>query len=132
MAGGAGTPALLAACGGGFLAAGYLTPDALSERIVAARATGVWFGVNVFAEPAEPVDQDALLRYADELRPEFAAYGMVPRLPPAGDDDHWAEELELLLADPVPAASFTFGVPPRAAVAALRRAGTLVLQTVTT
>jgi NAD(P)H-dependent flavin oxidoreductase YrpB (nitropropane dioxygenase family) len=136
MAGGAGTPALLAACGGGFLAAGYLTPDAIAARIAEARAGGTWFGVNVFAPaPATVIttaDEAALLRYLEELRPEFTVYDLTPALPPAPDDDHWAAKLDLLLSDPVPAVSFTFALPPAATVAALRRAGTFVLQTVTT
>ncbi len=135
MAGGAGTPALLAACGGGFLAAGYLTPSALADRIAAVRIAAVrsggWFGVNLFAPSAAAPTGD-LPRYADELRPEFAVYGLSPALPAVADDDHWAAKLDLLLADPVPAVSCTFGIPPAATVAALRRAGTLVLQTVTT
>ncbi|GAA3192732.1 nitronate monooxygenase [Dactylosporangium siamense] len=132
MAGGAGTPALLAACGGGFLAGGYLAPDALAARIAEARAGGTWFGVNVFAPSPTPVAAGALRRYLEELRAEFAVYDLTPALPSAPDDDHWAAKLDLLLADPVPAVSFTFGLPPAATVAALRRAGTLVLQTVTT
>jgi NAD(P)H-dependent flavin oxidoreductase YrpB (nitropropane dioxygenase family) len=131
MAGGAGTPALLTACGGGFLAAGYLTPDTLASRRTDARAAGTWFGVNLFAPPAVPADPSALRRYAAELAPEFAVHGLRPAPPPAPDDDHWAAKIELLLADPVPAVSCTFGIPARATVAALRRAGTLVLQTVT-
>ncbi|MEV0127700.1 nitronate monooxygenase [Dactylosporangium sp. NPDC050688] len=132
MAGGAGTPALLAACGGGFLAAGYLTADALAERMAAARAGGTWFGVNLFAPPPVPCAAGDLRRYLDELRDEFAVYGLTPALPPEPDDDHWAAKLDLLLADPVPAVSCTFGIPAAPAVAALRRAGSLVLQTVTT
>ncbi|MGI5185920.1 nitronate monooxygenase [Dactylosporangium sp. CA-152071] len=134
MAGGAGTPALLAACGGGFLAAGYLTPAALASRIAsvraAVRAGGGWFGVNLFAPPEGPVGD--LAAYADELAPEFAVYDLAPAVPAGADDDHWAEKLDLLLTDPVPAVSFTFGIPSASTVAALRRAGTLVLQTVTT
>src|SRR5206468_4315330 len=37
----------------------------------------------------------------------------------------------LLLSDPVPVVSFTFGVPRAEVIAALRAAGTLVIQTVT-
>jgi nitronate monooxygenase len=37
-----------------------------------------------------------------------------------------------LLDDPVPMVSFTFGIPPRSVIAALRQANTVVVQTVTT
>ncbi|MEU6657579.1 nitronate monooxygenase [Streptomyces sp. NPDC046821] len=39
--------------------------------------------------------------------------------------------MDLLLSSPVPVVSFTFGLPDEAVVAALRKAGTLVVQTVT-
>jgi nitronate monooxygenase len=47
------------------------------------------------------------------------------------DDDGWQEKVDLLLADPVPVVSFTFGLPPRAVISTLRQAGTLTLQAVT-
>ncbi|REE64628.1 nitroalkane oxidase [Streptomyces sp. 3212.3] len=50
---------------------------------------------------------------------------------PAEDDDHWRDKIDLLLADPVPVVSFTFGLPGRSIVAELRKAGTVVVQTVT-
>lgn len=37
-----------------------------------------------------------------------------------------------MLDDPVPMVSFTFGIPPRSVIAALQRAGTVVVQSVTT
>src|SRR5262249_956732 len=40
-------------------------------------------------------------------------------------------KLDVLLADPVPLVSFTFGLPPASTFAALRDAGTLAMQSVT-
>ncbi|RZU48378.1 nitroalkane oxidase [Krasilnikovia cinnamomea] len=136
MAGGASTTALVAAAahagGAGFVPGGYRTPDELAEQIAAVRAAGVPFGVNLFAPPPVPVDPDAFRRYADDLEPDAETLGLTLRgNTPVEDDDHWRAKLDLLLADPVPVVSFTFGIPERRTVTALRRAGTLTWQTVT-
>jgi nitronate monooxygenase len=136
MAGGAGTPALVTAAaragGLGFLAAGYKTPEALAGQIAAVRAEGVPFGVNVFAPNPVPVDPAAYRRYAEAIQPEAEPYGLdLTGGDPVEDDDRWTDKIDLLLAEPVPLVSFTFGVPEPAVVAALRTAGTLVAQTVT-
>jgi nitronate monooxygenase len=103
LAGGPSTPELAAAvsnAGGlGFLAAGYLTADALRERIAATRAlTDRPFAVNLFVPGprAEPTV------YADYVRDLGE---------PRWDDDDWDAKLELLRADPVALVSFTFGCP---------------------
>ncbi|WP_432991367.1 nitronate monooxygenase [Dactylosporangium sp. CA-233914] len=133
MAGGPSTPALVdaaAAAGSfGFLAAGYRTAADLAAQI--RQVTGD-FGVNVFAPAPVPVDPAAFRRYAQELRPEGEPYGIDPAAAEiVENDDDWAAKLDLLLTHPVPVVSFTFGLPPGGAIAALRRAGTFVLQTVT-
>jgi NAD(P)H-dependent flavin oxidoreductase YrpB (nitropropane dioxygenase family) len=135
MAGGPSTPALVTAAaragGLGFLAAGYRTPGSLSEQIASVRGAGVPFGVNLFAPNPLPVDPAAYRRYRDALTAEADRLGVVLPEVPVEDDDHWSAKIDLLLADPVPVVSFTFGIPPAAVTAALRRAGTVVAQTVT-
>ena len=128
MAAGAGTPSLAAAvsnAGGlGFVAAGYLTADALREQIVATRElTGRPFGVNVFVPGTDPVDQAAVAAYRERLAAEADRYG-VPLGEPVGDDDHWDAKLAVLREERVPLASFTFGCPTPEVVAELRAAGT--------
>ena len=60
MAGGPGTPALVTAAtragGLGFLAGGYKSPEALTDEIAVMAATGLPFGVNLFAPNPVPVD----------------------------------------------------------------------------
>lgn len=135
MAGGPSTPALVTAAAGagglGFLAAGYKTPEGLAEQIAAVRSASVPFGVNVFAPNLVPVDVEAFRRYARAIQAEADRYGLEPAGDPVEDDDHWNAKIDLLLADPVPVVSFTFGIPGPAVVTALRAAGTLVVQTVT-
>jgi NAD(P)H-dependent flavin oxidoreductase YrpB (nitropropane dioxygenase family) len=139
MAGGPTTPALViaaAAAGAvGFLAAGYKTADAFAEQIAAVRAAGVPFGVNLFAPNPVPVDPAEFRSYAQRLQPEGERYGLdlaqTVLSVPVEDDDHWHEKVAVLLDDPVPIVSFTFGLPPASDVRALRERGMLLVQTVT-
>ncbi|HWE54918.1 MAG TPA: nitronate monooxygenase [Acidimicrobiales bacterium] len=137
MAGGPTTPELVtsaAAAGSlGFLAGGYKTPGLLAEQIAAVRAVTGTFGVNLFAPNPLPVDRDAYRDYVAHIRPEAARYGLdVSDNDPWEDDDSWSDKIDLLLSDPVPVVSFTFGIPDLAVIGALRRVGTVTVQTVTT
>ncbi|GIH29705.1 oxidoreductase [Acrocarpospora phusangensis] len=136
MAGGGSTPELVTAAaeagGLGFIPAGYKTPAAFAEQIARVRTAGVPFGVNLFAPNPVPVDPGDYRRYAASLRPEADRYGVdVTGIAVTEDDDHWQDKIDLLLSDPVPLAGFTFGVPEAHIVKALRGAGTVVAQTVT-
>lgn len=137
MAGGPSTAALagaVASAGGlGYLAAGYKTPEALEKQIAEVRAQDVRaFGVNLFV-PGPPAKLPyAVAVYRKELRAEADRYDT--DLPPTDPEDRdWFEaKLELLLRDPVPTVSFTFGLPSQEAVAQLHDADTSVVATVTT
>jgi nitronate monooxygenase len=135
MAGGASTPALVAAvaeAGGlGFLAAGYLPLDKLREQIRTVRQlTNRAFGVNVFVPGDPAADPEALARYRDRLEAEAALYGTTLGEPFA-DDDAWGEKLALLRDERVPVASFTFGCPAKATISTLKRYVSDVVVTVT-
>lgn len=136
LAGGPTTPRLAAAvsnAGGlGFLAAGYLTADALADQIAraAAMAEGP-VGVNVFAPGSPSVCGDRVDAYAATLAAEADRAGTglgTPRF----DDDQWDAKLALLAAEPPPVTSFTFGCPDPAVITALQAAGCEVWVTVTT
>ncbi|GER23743.1 oxidoreductase [Zafaria cholistanensis] len=136
MAGGPSTPELVQAAAGagglGFLAAGYKTPGQLAGEIAQVRAGTGRFGVNVFAPNPVPVQRAAFDAYVEALRDWAGNYGVDLRsAEPREDDDEWDAKVELLAADPVPVVTFTFGLPPAGTVGRLRRAGSLVLQTVT-
>jgi len=136
MAGGPTTPALVIAAaragGFGFLAGGYKSPQDLASQIRDVRKSGVSFGVNLFAPHPVPVDPDAYRRYARVLLPEAQRLGVsLPEGEPIEDDDHWRAKIDVLIEDPPPVASFTFGIPERQVIARLRHAGVIVLQTVT-
>jgi len=135
LAGGPSTPELAAAvsnAGGlGFVAAGYLTAEALRERIEQTRAlTQSPIGVNVFVLHEERVDPIAVAAYARELEPEALAHGV--RLgQPRFDDDALDAKLELLLGLNVDVVSTTFGCLTAEAVERLHGSGTEVWATVT-
>lgn len=138
MAGGPSTPALVAAAsaagGFGFLGGGYLTGDALAGQLRQARElAGGPFGVNLFvpARPARSGVDRSVLAYRDELAVEAARYGVELPEPDPGDDDHYADKLALLVAEPVAVVSFTFGLPGADAIARLHDVGTHLAVTVT-
>ncbi|MFJ4691631.1 nitronate monooxygenase [Streptomyces sp. NPDC088766] len=137
MAGGVSLPQLAAAvseAGGlGFLAAGYKTADGMYQEIKQLRSlTSRPFGVNLFMPQPEHAETGAVEVYAHQLAGEAAWYGTELGDPDSGRDDGYDAKLAVLLDNPVPVASFHFGVPSPDALAALRRAGTFTLVTATT
>lgn len=136
MAGGPTTAALASAAtragAFAFLPGGYLTPDRLADDVAAAHGWGRPFGVNLFVPGPATLDRAAFAAYAGRLAPEAAALDVGLAAVPVEDDDHWADKLRLLVEDPVPVVSFTFGLPAAADIRALRRAGTVLLASVTT
>lgn len=136
MAGGPTTPDLVIAAAGagglGILAGGYKPTEVLEAQIRTVRAAEVSFGVNLFAPNPVPVDAAAFREYARVIADEGKRYEVdLHDVAITEDDDHWQEKVDVLLAEPVPLVSFTFGIPAPSVVAALRASGTLVMQTVT-
>src|SRR3954453_6044364 len=135
LAGGPSTPELAAAVseagGFGFLAAGYLGPDELAERIGATRKlTDRPLGVNVFAPVPGPASPEAYSAYVRRLTEWAAGRGYEVGEPRYGDDAY-TEKIELLVADPVSVVSFTFACPERDTIKSLKQAGSEVWITVT-
>lgn len=131
MAGGPTTPDLVVAAAEadafGFLAAGYLTPQALAEQLQSARARTEDLGVNLFVPERVEPDREAVAAYRDRLLGE----GFDVPEPVWSDDDHWRDKVDLLLGEPVPWVGFTFGLPGEGVVDAFHDAGTEVAITVT-
>jgi nitronate monooxygenase len=137
MAGGITTPALVAAvCEAGALgslAAPLLSPQRLRDEVAAVRAlTARPFAVNLFVldEPGT-FARDGEARAIARLASWRARYGLAAQSPPARLCESFAAQLEALAECAPAVASFHFGVPPRARIDALRRAGTRVLGTAT-
>ncbi|AZA11918.1 NAD(P)H-dependent flavin oxidoreductase [Corynebacterium gerontici] len=134
MAGGPSTPELCAAvsnAGGlGFLAAGYLSPEELDERIDATlELTSRPFGVNLFVPGPRHTDTAAW----QEFRARLAQLTGAP-LPeaPTWSDDYYVEKLERIVNSSVPVVSFTFGNPTREVADRLRAAGKSIVLHATT
>ncbi|MFI2367178.1 nitronate monooxygenase [Streptomyces sp. NPDC018833] len=137
MAGGASCPRLAAAvsdAGGlGFLAAGYKTADGMYQEIKQIRTlTARPFGVNLFMPQPGTADPAAVDVYRQQLAGEATWYETPLGDTDAGRDDGYEAKLAILLDDPVPVVSFTFGCPSRDALASLGAVGTLTVVTVTT
>ena len=136
MAGGASNPRLaaaVAASGGlGFLAAGYKTSEAMYQEIRQLRdLTPQPFGVNLFMPQPGTVDPSAVAVYAEQLAGEAAWYDTTLGDPESGGDDAYDAKVAILLEDPVPMVSFTFGCPDRAVLDSFAKAGTYTVVTVT-
>jgi len=138
MGGGPSTPVLAAAVSGvgglGFLAAGYKALDAVTAELSQVRSlvpVDIPFGVNLFAPPGHGAGVAGVPAYAEMLRGEAERSGAALGQP-RWDDDRYADKLDLVCAEHVPVASFTFGCPSRADVARLQESGAAVWVTVTT
>ena len=136
MAGGPTAPGLVLAAARagslGFLAAGYQQADSLAAQVRAVGAETAVYGVNLFAPHPVPVDPRAYAAYREALRPLADRLGVDLPEHPVEDDDHWRDKVDVLVAAAPAVVSFTFGLPDPSSVVALRRAGCLLAQTVTT
>lgn len=152
MAGGVTTPDLVIEAGKagglGFFPLGYLPLHEFERALDGLRRSGLDFGVNLFVPTPltqESSDREenlqAISRYASALTPQFEHFGVevpsidtLPGLTGKTSEEEWKrfnDALGLLLKDPPPVVSFTFGAPPKAVVDRLHQAGSAVLATVT-
>ena len=135
LAGGASMPELTAAvseAGGlGFLASGYLTPEALEERIARVRElTDAPFGVNLFVPGKPDAKAPALEAYLRSVTQEAHKYDA--ELGDARyDDDSYSQKLTLVTEHCPAVVSFTFGCPEPDRIGTLREAGIEAWVTVT-
>jgi len=137
LAGGGDTPELVAAVGEaggfGFIGAAYLTPPQIADAARAVKAhTGRPFGVSLFAPlraPDVPKNPAAALA---RLAPYYADLGLGPPELPAPAPDGFPAQLAAALESGASAFSFTFGIVPSEAIAAVKARGMFVLGTATT
>ena len=137
LAGGGDTPALVAAvcnAGGlGFIGAAYLSPAQIGEAARLVRATTSRpFGINLFAPlPASTGAPDSAAAVA-RVAPYYAELGLpAPEAPSTGGFSFDAQ-LTAALDSGASLFSFTFGLPPAAALAAARARGMFLIGTATT
>lgn len=139
MAGGITTAALISEVsnngGMGNLGAGYMAPEEIKEEIRQIRSlTDKPFGVNLFVPDREvsykkeEIDRmgDLLTKYSEEL-------GMKER-PGLPEKDYaliYEKHLEVILQEPVPVCSFTFGMPDRDTIRELKKQEIAIIGTAT-
>lgn len=132
MAGGATTPELIAAvsnAGGlGSLGAGMTAPEVLTEQIDSIKAlTDRAFAVNLMVlTEAEWTTLDAPI---PEWLAAYYADNVLEIALPEKPAQSFADQFQVLLNNPVPVASFTFGIISREQVNALHKVGTKVIGT---
>jgi nitronate monooxygenase len=136
MAGGPSTPALAAAvanAGGlGFLAAGMLSAQQLSDAIVATRSlTSGPLGVNLFVPQPRRGNAEQFRAFAAALSQDAEIYRALLGEPCYSDDD-WAAKLDVVCDMRPDVVSFTFGSPIEVQCRRITGAGILTLATVTT
>ena len=136
MAGGGDTPGLVAAvsnAGGiGFIGAAYLTPAQIADSARSVQAlTSRRFGINLFAPLPTPPARDLSAAIA-RLAPYYAELGLPPPSLPKAPTDDFDAQLGAALESGASAFSFTFGLLPPGAVAAIKARGVKLLGTATT
>jgi nitronate monooxygenase len=138
MAGGASTPALVAAVSNagalGSLAASLLSPETMRNQIAQIRAlTARPFMVNLFVQrPPVPPELDELNVAVRFLEPVWSTLGWTELPVPARWCEDFTAQFEVLLAERPAVASFTFDILTAGEVGRLHEAGIFVIGTVTT
>jgi len=137
MAGGAGTPELVAAvsnAGGlGSWGGAYSTPQQILDVAKQVRAlTGKPFAINLFAggyEPERTVDPAPMLELVSRVHAEL---GLPPPVLPPNPHSPFDGQLAAVIEARPAMFSFTFGIPAGDALAQMRKAGILTSGTATT
>lgn len=134
MAGGPATPSLVKAVHDagalGFLAGGYLSPQALDQQIV--DVGDRQFGVNLFVPEAHHPKYEDLDFYRNALQPAFAELGVDLPAVPSFTDDSFNAKVDIVLQRQPGYCTFTFGLPDTSVVSSLQSVGIRVGITVTT
>ena len=123
--------AVSGAGGLGTLAAGALTPAAITSEIARLRAEGRPFGVNLLVVPKVDPDPRTLERAVERLRPWRREFGLAEEFRPNRWSEDFRSQLDALIAAAPPVASFTFDLIAREDIAALKSRGVFVIGTAT-
>jgi nitronate monooxygenase len=136
MAGGPATTKLIAevsnAGGLGSLGAAYLTPEILRSTIQEIRQlTEQPFGVNLFV-PEETTESQATIEKMTTCLNKYRMELGIKENPPIENvSESFEEQVQVLLEEKVPVFSFTFGIPSKDVIQAMKKQGTIVIGTAT-
>jgi nitronate monooxygenase len=136
LAGGGDTPALVAAvseAGGlGSIGAAYLTPEQIAAACAAVRGTTRRpFGINLFAPQSPPLDVEASSAVS-RVAPFFAQLGLAPPTAPLLPVPGFDAQLAAAIDGGASLFSFTLGMLPAPAFAAIKAKGLVLAGTATT
>jgi nitronate monooxygenase len=136
MAGGIGSPQLVAAVGAagglGFLPSGYLSASRLGEDLAMVHELSVApYGVNLFIPAGASEERQRRADQYAQLLTAYAAERGYELGTPRYSDDEYHEKVALLLDRAPAVVSFAFGVPDPGTVDAFHDAGSAVAVTVT-
>lgn len=137
MAGGPTTPRLVAAvCNSGAMgsvAAAYLSADEIDREIASVRRlTSRPFAVNLFSrDPDQPLGGD-IKAVTGWLAGQHERLGLGPPVMPDAPQHDFDHQLDAILAHPVAAISFTFGLLPPPRVRQIKDRGIYLIGTATT
>lgn len=138
LAGGGDTPDLVSAVAEagalGFIGATYLTPAQIADVSAAVRQrTSRPFGINLFApQPQVAVPAHQVTSMMDRLAPFYRELGVPQPDKPSVPADAFDEQLAAALDSGASVFSFTLGIFPPSAIAAIRRRNMFVIGTATT
>ena len=137
LAGGGDTPALVAAvskAGGlGFIGAGYLSPEQITQAASDVKGkTTRPFGINLFAPTAPASSSISPAVAIRRVAPYFSELGLPAPSLPAATSFTFADQLAASLESGASVFSFTFGVLPPEAMQALKQKKFFIMGTATT
>ncbi|MES2741688.1 MAG: nitronate monooxygenase [Pseudomonadota bacterium] len=137
MAGGASTPALIAAvsnAGGlGSLPISLLSPDLICEQVAQIRAlTARPFQLNLFVQQTPHPSAQDIAEAAELLRPVWSRLGWSHLPIPSKWCEEFEAQFDVIVAERPAVASFTFDILSAGQVRRLHQAGVFVMGTVTT
>ncbi len=137
MAGGASTPALVAAvsnAGGlGSLPISLLSPDVIRAQVAQIRAlTDRPFQMNLFVQQIPHPTSEEIVQAAEMLRPVWSRLGWTELPIPSTWCEDFEAQFDTIIAERPAVASFTFDILSAGHVERLHRAGIIVMGTVTT
>ncbi|MFD2171639.1 NAD(P)H-dependent flavin oxidoreductase [Tumebacillus lipolyticus] len=137
MAGGSTTPELIAAvsnAGGlGTLGAGYMTPEQMRGAIRAIRQlTDRPFAVNLFVNQIPTPDTEQVATIQNIMSKHRQELGIPEPQLPSKYAEAYQDQLRVVIEENVPVFSFTFGIPSREEMDALKQRGIVTCGTATT
>src|SRR6202012_3941174 len=102
------------------LAAGALAPSAITDAIESLKRDGKPFAANLLVVPKAAPDAPIVERAVKRLAAWRREFGLPEDFPPNRWSEDFRSQLDALIAAAPPAASFTFDLLPRDAIAAMK------------